>query len=147
MRISDWSSDVCSSDLSTECGEGSHANGTGTGNTAVGAGSLANGDGNTAIGAHSIALSEESYASGYAATAYANGSYASGYGASAGLLYVKIPCAPLSLSPDNPGTTAVGAHAQAGATRPGQATPTPIRTRAPAHPPAHPKRVPSAKRV
>src|SRR3546814_1350132 len=91
MRISDWSSDVCSSDLSTECGEGSHANGTGTGNTAVGAGSLANGDGNTAIGAHSIALSEESYASGYAATAYANGSYASGYGASAGLLYVKIP--------------------------------------------------------
>src|SRR3546814_19164816 len=76
---------------STECGEGSHANGTGTGNTAVGAGSLANGDGNTAIGAHSIALSEESYASGYAATAYANGSYASGYGHSAGLPYVQIP--------------------------------------------------------
>src|SRR3546814_5324878 len=95
MRISDWSSDVCSSDLSTECGEGSHANGTGTGNTAVGAGSLANGDGNTAIGAHSIALSEESYASGYAATAYANGSYASGYGASAVLLSVKIPGDPL----------------------------------------------------
>src|SRR3546814_5191221 len=74
MRISDWSSDVCSSDLSSLQSDGSTASGNGAvalgqGQTATGNGAVAIGDPNVATGTGAVAIGADNQAIGDGAVA------------------------------------------------------------------------------
>src|SRR3546814_10624570 len=66
MRISDWSSDVCSSDLESSTSLGGSAFALADGATALGAGSSADGLNSVALGAGSIADRDNSVSVGSA---------------------------------------------------------------------------------
>src|SRR3546814_15588692 len=71
MRISDWSSDVCSSDLTAQSSVA-----VGTGAQATGLNTTAVGDNAVASGAHAVAIGNEATATADNSVALGNGSVA-----------------------------------------------------------------------